>query len=77
MDHKYTATEYQQRIDAESGPLVLQINEIVLVTPTSGENTTLVLNDRGRLTLKRLLGQHEPRRLRIQEHHRQRSGVQQ
>lgn len=57
-DYAQTATEYLEIIErANSGPLVLEINGIELVpTIASCEKTTLVLNEKGRLLLKRLLG---------------------
>lgn len=55
-DHNYTATEYERRLEAERGPLVLEIDGIELETPISSNKTTIVLNNKGRILLKRLLG---------------------
>lgn len=43
-------------MDIENDPLVLEVNGIILVKASVSDKTTLVLNEPGRLLLKKLLG---------------------
>jgi len=43
-------------VDIENDPLVLEVNGIILVKASVSDKTTLVLNEPGRLLLKKLLG---------------------
>lgn len=46
----------KRKLEADSRPLVLEINGVVIETPIISDKTTIVLNDEGRLLLKKLLG---------------------